>query len=267
MSKFLFGGVSLIVLASMVDARGADMPVKAPVYKAAPLPTIYDWSGFYTGLNAGAAWGSYDPQTSTTPDGIISGATGRVNAAGANQSIKPLGFIGGSQAGYNWQWGHLVAGIEADVDYLHLNGATDSPSIRLGPTTQVVIGSYGDANWLAMVRPRVGWAANNWLFYATGGLAVTSINDDFTLTTGFPAHGTTMLQAGRLNNVVEAGYAVGGGIETGITDRLSLKVEYLHVNFDRLNAPSALAVLRSTTSPNLVARSIAAEVTTLIPMS
>jgi opacity protein-like surface antigen len=47
-----------------------------------------------------------------------------------------------------------------------------------------------------------------------------------------------MLQAGRLNNVVEAGYAVGGGIETGLTDRLSVKAEYLHVDFDRLNAPT-----------------------------
>jgi opacity protein-like surface antigen/outer membrane protease len=208
-----------------------------------PLPAIYDWSGFYAGLNAGAAWGSYDPLTSTTSDGVISGATGRVNAGGANQSIKPLGFIGGSQAGYNRQWGHLVAGIEADVDYLHLNGATVSPAITLSnvpPPSEVVIGSYGNADWLATVRPRVGWAADNWLFYATGGLAVTAIRDDFTLNAGFrdPNLGSIMFQAGRLNNVVEAGYAVGGGIEAGITDQLSVKAEYLHVDFDRLNAPT-----------------------------
>jgi len=116
MSKFLSAGVSLIVLASALAARAADMPVKAPVYKAVLPPAAYDWSGFYTGLNVGAAWGSYDPVTSTAPDGIINGATARVKAAGASQSLNSLGFIGGSQAGYNWQWGHLVAGLEADFD-------------------------------------------------------------------------------------------------------------------------------------------------------
>lgn len=235
MKKLLLGSVAVLALSAAGAANAADLPVKAPP----PPAPIYDWTGFYMGLNAGAAWASYDPLTSTTPDGIISGATGRVNAAGANQSIRSLGFIGGSQAGYNWQWGHLVTGIEADFDYLHVNGATVSPSVRLGPTSQVVIGSYGDANWLATVRPRIGWAANNWLFYATGGLAVTDINDDFTLTAGIPAGANIMLQAGRINNDIEAGYAVGGGIETGITDRLSLRVEYLHVDFGRLNAPTS----------------------------
>jgi outer membrane immunogenic protein len=142
LNKLLWNGVSLIALASAMGAcaaaaRAADMPVKAfPV--SAPPPAVYNWSGFYTGLNVGAAWGSYDPQTSTTPDGIISGATARVNAAGI-QSINPLGFTGGSQAGYNWRWGNLVAGVETDFDYLHLNGAANSGSVRLGAATQVVM--------------------------------------------------------------------------------------------------------------------------------
>jgi opacity protein-like surface antigen/outer membrane protease len=238
MTKFLLAGVSLVALAFAVGARAADMPVKAPVYKAAPPLAAYDWTGFYTGLNVGAAWGSYDPLTSTTPDGVINGATARVNAAGASQNLNSLGFIGGSQAGYNWQWGHVVAGLEADLDYLHLNAATVSPSIRLGAATQVVIGSYGNANWLATVRPRLGWAAGNWLFYATGGLALTTINDDFTLTGGVPAGGSNLLQSGRIKDTVEAGYAVGGGIEAGITDRLSVKAEYLHVDFGRLDGPT-----------------------------
>jgi hypothetical protein len=48
-----------------------------------------------------------------------------VNAAGA-QSIKPLGFSGGEQIGYNRQFGRFVLGLEADLDYLHLNGAANS---------------------------------------------------------------------------------------------------------------------------------------------
>jgi len=111
---------------SVVEANAADMPVKAQAYQPPPPPAVYNWTGFYTGLNVGAAWGSYDPETLT--NGFLGGSTAIVNAAGA-QSLKPLGFIGGTQAGYNWQWGPLVAGIETDIDYLHLNGAAISRAI------------------------------------------------------------------------------------------------------------------------------------------
>ena len=78
-------------------------------------------------MNAGAAWGSYDPRTTTTPNTYLFSPldVAAVNAAGA-QSIKPLGFSGGEQIGYNRQFGRFVLGLEADLDYLHLNGAANS---------------------------------------------------------------------------------------------------------------------------------------------
>jgi outer membrane immunogenic protein len=174
MTKFLLAGTPVLILASTLAGRAADMPVKAPA-----APPTYDWSGFYLGLNVGAAATSYDPLMSTFPN---NSAAASVNAAGASQSLRPIGFVGGTQLGYNWQFGHLLAGLEADIDYLHINGATVSPSIPF-TTHQAVITSYGDADWVATVRPRIGWAENAWLFYATGGLAVTDINDDFVFTT------------------------------------------------------------------------------------
>ena len=54
MKKFLLGTVGLIALGMGAPASAADMAVKARPM-AAPLPVIYDWSGFYIGANGG--WG------------------------------------------------------------------------------------------------------------------------------------------------------------------------------------------------------------------
>src|SRR5271154_1177590 len=69
--------------------------------------------------------------------------------------------------------------------------------------------------------------------HVTGGLAVTKLDGDFLFTDGAAGIGTGALQSARISTT-EVGYTAGGGIEAGITDRLSLKAEYLHVNFDHL---------------------------------
>jgi opacity protein-like surface antigen len=212
-------------------ASAADKPVK--VYAKAPPPVaaaVYNWSGFYAGVNAGAAWGSYDPATSTVPGGHLTrpANTSAVSGAGL-QSINPKGFTGGEQYGYNWQSGSFVLGVEADLNYLHLNGAANSGAVAYPPNPGnfFVVSSYAHSDWLLTLRPRAGYAANNWLFYATGGLAVTNIKGDFLFTDNFGATQSAAMNANSL------GYAVGGGVEWGATDRLSLKAEYLHIGFGR----------------------------------
>ena len=102
--KDLCAGVSLFALSWAFSANAADMPLKAPAW----TPPVYNWTGLYAGFNVGAAWGSYDPQTSTTPNTYLFSPldVAAVNAAGA-QRIDPLGFSGGEQIGYNQQFGRL----------------------------------------------------------------------------------------------------------------------------------------------------------------
>jgi opacity protein-like surface antigen len=235
MCKIWLCGVSFVALMSAVGANAADMRVKARPPDAPPPLAAYNWTGWYAGVNTGASWGSYDPVTSTSfggPAGYLPASlVPAVNAAGP-QSINPNGFTGGSQIGYNRQFGQFVVGFEADLDYLQLNGAANGGAVRYpGFPGQFVISSYGNSNWLFTLRPRIGLAQNNWLFYATGGLALTNLNGDFLFTDSFGA-----IQSARIDNVNKAGYAVGGGIEWGFTDRLSLKAEYLYVNFNRTAA-------------------------------
>jgi opacity protein-like surface antigen/outer membrane protease len=219
-----FVGASATVAIGVASA--ADLPVKAPPPVVA---AVYNWSGFYAGVNAGASWGSYDPATSTVAGGHIPGSlVSTVNAAGL-QSISPTGFTGGEQAGYNWQFGQLVTGVEADFNYLHMNGSANSGAVAypFNPGRFFVVSSYAHSDWLATARGRVGFAQNNWLFYATGGLAATNVKGDFLFTDNFGA-----IQSATMNPN-KFGYAAGAGVEWGVTDRLSVKAEYLHVGFGR----------------------------------
>jgi opacity protein-like surface antigen len=185
------------------------------------------WEGFYIGFAAGTTFGQYDPRTATNVGGYIgSPGAAAVDAAGI-QAIRPSGFITGIEGGYNWQSGNLLLGADADLQAVNLQGATSSGAVpypaKLG---QFTVTSYGNINWLLTARPRIGFVApNNWLFYATGGLALTQLQSDFSF-----VDSTRALESGRLDNT-KIGYAVGAGIEVPVTNRLSVKADYLHVDF------------------------------------
>src|SRR5437899_10016566 len=99
--------------AASISAHAADLPVKAPTFKA-PVAAIYDWTGFYVGVNAGIGVGR-DLTTISAP------ATNFTEIS----YQSPFGALGGVQAGYNWQAGHWVFGVEADIQGadLHDNSA------------------------------------------------------------------------------------------------------------------------------------------------
>jgi outer membrane immunogenic protein len=141
--------------------------------------------------------------------------------------LSPAGFIGGAQAGYNWQADHFVIGVEADIQ-----GSTQRDDkiclINCVPVIQSV--SFDQRmNWLATVRGRVGYALGSTLFYATGGVAYGNVKTTIvTITPG--TFNTDMVAETR------TGFAVGGGIEYAL-DLFGLfgrnwttKTEYLFVD-------------------------------------
>src|SRR5262245_52206547 len=99
MKQSLFAATAALVFAGS-SALAADLPVRSPVYKAAPV--YYGWTGCYIGVAGGGAWGR------STHD-LTGGATdtGPFNVSGA--------LIGGT-LGCNWEGGsNLVVGIMVDV--------------------------------------------------------------------------------------------------------------------------------------------------------
>src|SRR3954451_8091617 len=99
MKKLLLGATALLVI-SGAPALAADIPVKAPA--RSPTSPVYDWSGFYLGGHLGYLWG----KTRVVDDGVLTESGARTN-----------GVIAGLLAGFNWQTGPVVLGIEGDFGW------------------------------------------------------------------------------------------------------------------------------------------------------
>ncbi|MGA8614184.1 MAG: outer membrane beta-barrel protein [Xanthobacteraceae bacterium] len=137
-------------------------------------------------------------------------------------------MIGGGDIGCNWQTGVFVFGLEVDLSGWDLSkqsagtgaGDPEAPGSTLTATTSE------SSHWLATVRPRLGYARNNWLFYVTGGAAFTQAT--FAQSVFFSASSSG--QSGSATSTL-TGWTVGGGIEVGVTANWLLKAEYLYVGF------------------------------------
>jgi outer membrane immunogenic protein len=222
-------------------AMAADMPLKAPAY----VP-VYNWTGLYIGGTVGGAWGSFDPQSSTaySQTGYFrTTSVPAINAAGV-QSVNPSAFTGGFEAGYNLQRGNFVYGIEGDIESFHLNGSASAGALYpcCAPAGFTVT-SNASTTWLATVRGRLGYAVNNWLFFATGGVAFTDLHGNF----GFSDTYAAATESASLSST-QTGYTVGGGVEAGLWGNWSVKAEYLYVNFGTLSTTSNN--FNSTFGPN-----------------
>jgi outer membrane immunogenic protein len=220
-----------LVVASTIAASAADMPAKAPVY--APV-ALYNWSGFYAGVNAGAAFGRASFQTSTTNPSYFADSSLPAIAATGNQSANNTGFTGGLQLGYNWQINSAVIGLEADFGYMGLRASSSATAFYpCCAPTNFTVSSSAKTDWLMTLRPRVGIANNNWLLYVTGGLAVAQVKGDFTFTDTFAASA----ESASISKT-KAGWALGGGVEYALAGAWSMKAEYLHVDLGSVSGSS-----------------------------
>jgi outer membrane immunogenic protein len=193
--SLLAGCLAVAALCAAPGAQAADLSV-APLYKAPPPPDspAYDWSGFYLGVNGGGGWGDSRWQ------GI-----GRTELSG--------GEFGGT-AGYNWQLGRAVLGLEGDLDWARLTGTSVTPLCPGGAC------STSDT-WLSTVRGRVGYSFDRFLPYVTGGVATGDIR---AAAPGLPG-----------GSDINTGWTVGGGVEVALPGNWSAKAEYLHIDLGAFN--------------------------------
>jgi outer membrane immunogenic protein len=232
------------VLLAGAPARAADT-----AFAAAGGASNHDWSGFYLGGTAGAAWGSLRLKTSTPFSGAYfpdTATQGAVNAAGM-QAIKRHDIPIGLEAGYNWQaprspW---VVGIEADIQSLRLSGGVQSGPVGYPgfPRAFFTVSSAASADWLLTARPRLGFALDQWLFYVTGGLAVARPTAEY----AFADSGGTIESATVART--RLGYAAGGGVEVALGNNWSAKAEYLFVDFRPSSVVSSNLIALTTPLP------------------
>jgi outer membrane immunogenic protein len=237
--KFIAVATAIAALGFVNSASAADMPAKAPIYKAAPM-ALYNWTGWYVGVNAGYGWSSGNgANNGACADPVASGFCATYIAGGGfpAPSLSPKGFVGGGQAGYNWQASNFVYGLEADIQGSGIKASTTQtftpPTLITGIETL-----EHKLTWFGTVRGRLGVAANNWLFYGTGGLIYGGVSSSLTLST--PANG---FAAAGSSSSTRAGWTVGVGTEYGFAGPWTAKVEYLYYDMgrDSVTATSAVA--------------------------
>jgi outer membrane immunogenic protein len=166
--------------------------------------------------------------------------------ASSSDSTKINGPIGGLQAGYNWQQGNFLVGIETDIQAAGQKGnenfiATFPTGVSFNgiPVIGALNTSYEQKlTWLGTLRGRVGFTSHGWLVYATGGLAYGRVEIDGSVT-GFGLCGAggfkTCPVASFGPSATRAGWTVGAGVEMILTDNWSWKVEYLHVDLGTID--------------------------------
>lgn len=182
-------------------AAAADIPMRAaPAYKAAPMAPAFSWTGFYVGAHVGGAWGNSE----WTFPGFF------------DASINTAGFIGGGQAGYNWQINQIVFGIEGDI-----SGSTIRDTVN-GCFAVATQSCTTRVDWTALLTARLGYAFGQNLIYIKGGGAWAEFHYE-NPTPAIP----DVFTASKTRD----GWTIGAGWEYAFAPAWSAKIEYNYLDF------------------------------------
>jgi outer membrane immunogenic protein len=216
-------GIALATTALAAPALAADMayPVKAPPVPYAPA---FSWTGTYVGGNLGGIWGTFDMTPFATNN--LTGAA----ASPGTMSMSSSSLVGGFQAGYNWQIGTWVLGIEQDYQF---TGLKQTFSLVAAPSTPFLAGDSFSikTDYLAATRAKLGVAWDRVMVYAAGGLETGELDGSAIYVArgvgGSPAQGFTD------TNKLHFGFNVGAGVEYAVTNNVFLGVEYRYIDLGK----------------------------------
>jgi outer membrane immunogenic protein len=212
LNKLVFAGVVAAGVVSSSFVQAADLPLKAP---AMAMPAGYDWSGVYVGGHIGGGWATND----VSDPGL--GFLGVLLGVPSVQSTDSSGFLGGLQAGWNYQIGRFVIGTEADFSWSDING-NSSAGILGGAGTRALT---ANTDWSGTSTVRLGVAHDHWLFYSKAGAAWA--HTDYTDV--WSAAGTNLFTGTASKTAV--GWTVGTGVEWAFWNNWSAKLEYDYLDF------------------------------------
>ena len=193
MKRALMAGVGLFALALVQPSLAADVPTKAPAYKATATAPVFNWTGFYVGAQAGYGWGKSE----------------HFDLAFSYGDLSISGAAFGGTMGLNWQVAQLwLVGVETDFSWSNIRGDEND---------LVFCSCITDVNWFGTARVRAGVVNGPSLFYVTGGVAYAKIY----AYSNIPDNGT----------VRRAGWTAGAGLEHFFAPNWSAKLEYLYADF------------------------------------
>jgi outer membrane immunogenic protein len=195
-------GLAAVMLASASAAADAADAVRgpAPAY-AQPIPLFYNWTGFYGGGHLGAGWS----------DGDGGGS----------------GFLGGAQAGYNYQINQWVMGVEGQFSWTSIKDSVNATFVFPG----AIATAHADVSldWVSTLASRFGYAFDRWLVYGKVGGAWAHASANLSSSVIMPGIGGVGI-GGTINQTV-SGWMLGIGTEYALRDNWTAKIEYNMMDF------------------------------------
>jgi outer membrane immunogenic protein len=217
--KKMFLATSALLLVTAA-ASAADLPMKAPMLAPA---AVYSWTGFYVGGNVGGGGATVaygDPCFYCSAGNVTNGF-----------------FTGGVQAGYNYQFGNGLVGIEADVNWNNINN-----SFQMGADDSNFMNVRLKADWSGTIRARGGLVMNNTLLYVTGGAAWANVRQNGTefCNASFNCEGAPLgtVATGITANSSHTlwGAVIGAGVEYAVSPNWTVGGEFLHTMYQHSTA-------------------------------
>jgi len=249
MKRILFG-IAAITAIIATPALAADMPLKAP-----PMPpAVWNWTGFYVGVDGGYGWNrSTGDNTDINPAGVVfgPGAGGPTGTA-----VSPRGGLVGGEAGYNWQHGTFLFGVETDLQWSHIQQANTVNAPCCEPALASPAGTdlwsvNANLDWFGTTRGRIGFLPDpRLLLYVTGG----AIYGEAKLTGNWFASATPTFSYPSAASSTRAGGVVGAGVEYALTQNLSAKGEVLFYDMGTLTSSFTCPAGATTCSPGYTAQ-------------
>jgi outer membrane immunogenic protein len=204
---------SLAIIGAINVAAAADLPARVVPVKAPVVAAAYNWTGFYIGIHGGGAWLDHKQ----TVNVVGGGGLAICGAPGPDCTIDKFGGAFGGLAGYNFQSGRVVYGIEVDGSWLSLKGSKVLPPdpLLVDPVT-----IHAKVSWLATVRGRLGITMSPTLLYITGGAAFGGVKSGW-FDASLPANAASI-------DKTAFGWVAGGGIEHAFANNWLVRVEGLY---------------------------------------
>jgi outer membrane immunogenic protein len=223
-STLLCAAAAVVAISAPAAAADMRMPVKA----APPVVAVFNWTGFYIGVNGGGAFGTSEDAVITERDNtgaLVVGApwTGSGNFG----AVELSGGFGGGQLGYNWQapGSNWVWGIETDFQGSSIKGDTVATLPYIG-LASVTAGASNKVEWFGTLRGRIGVAFDRVLLYATGGLAYGNSKASIVWADNSGAG----FIAAAADDSTRVGWVAGAGVEWAFAPNWSLKGEYQYID-------------------------------------
>lgn len=266
------------LLGSSVSAYAADLytrPAYPPPY-VQPLPVRSPWSGFYVGGLLGASIGDQKLAEHGANQFFASSGTGGASLVAPTSDPETLfgfenhklGFTGGGFGGYQYQFGRVVVGVEADMAAKKLESSGTAATRTNAIYSGILPGQTDSAarseffsgsvrqNWDASARLRAGWLLTpSILLYGTAGLALGSVDSTFSYSattvyseSGNPPIAHTTFGAGSWSEL-RLGWTAGGGIETALGPNWKFRAEYRFTDLGQ--STKDIPLLRATSNNSL----------------